>query len=313
MARLEPIPSLDEALQRFQVWLKHERRMSPYTVRNYLAALNDFSAWLLPRDLRENWHSLDPAWLRQYAISLHSKLSRRTIRNRFSALQGFFRYTMSQGWVQQHPCADLVLPKPPRKLPVYLSVQQMKDLLQAPLSLQTNGRISTRVAWQDRAILELCYGGGFRISEVIQLTWADIDLHEGVVRVIGKGNKERWCLVGRLCVHALQQYRAVRPEHGPPGAWVFPGKQGGHLSARGVQARLKQYLREAGLPADLSPHKLRHSYATHLLDAGADIRVVQELLGHVSLSTTQIYTHVSLERLRQAHRQAHPRAQSTSD
>ena len=309
MARLEPIPSLDEARLRFDAWLRNEKRMSPYTIRNYLAALHAFAAWLEQQNLQDTWLSLNPRVLREYTITLQSTLSRRTVHNRFSAIKRFFHYAMAQGWVSQNPCADLMLPKLPRTLPVYLTVNQMKALLQAPLVLQQNGRIDSVVAWQDRAILELCYGGGFRISEVIQLTWGDVDLHEGVVRVIGKGNKERWCPVGKLCVHALQQYRAVRLERDGLGSFLFPGKRGGHLSARGVQARLKRYLLEAGLPADISPHKLRHSYATHLLDAGADIRVVQELLGHVSLSTTQIYTHVTLERLRQAHRQAHPRAQ----
>lgn len=308
MVLLQPIPELNAAIARFDAHLRWEKRMSPYTLRNYSAALHAFERWLIQEESVDRWFCLELRDVRNYLIELQSELSRRSIHNRFSAIKSFYRYAMGQSWVSRNPCSDLILPKLEKKLPVYLTVEQMKRLLSAPMELQESGRISSFVAWQDRSLMELLYGGGFRISEVVRLEWRDVDFRQGIVRVLGKGNKERICPVGKLCIHSLTQYRAVAMNEAELAAHVFPGKQEGHLAPRVVQNRLKRYLDQSGLPKDITPHKLRHSYATHLLDAGADIRVVQELMGHVSLSTTQIYTHVTLERLKNAHRQAHPRA-----
>ncbi len=308
MARILPLPDFHTAISHFDTYLRWEKRMSPYTIRNYAAALSSFEQWLKNRDNLDSWHNLELREIRHYLIFLQNDLSRRSIHNRFSAIKSFYKYALGQSWVIKNPCMDLTLPKLEKKLPIYLTVEQMKSLLHAPSEMMESGRVSPYVAWQDRCLMELLYGGGFRISEVVQLQWRDIDLRNAVVRVLGKGNKERICPVGQLCIHTLNQYRSVATEIGNLSSFVFPGKKEGHLNARIVQARLKGYLQHAGLPSDITPHKLRHSYATHLLDAGADIRVVQELMGHVSLSTTQIYTHVTLERLRTAHQQAHPRS-----
>ncbi len=225
-----------------------------------------------------------------------------------SALKSFFRYLLKQGQVESNPCQGLSLPKIDKKLPVYLTLEQMKQLLEAPLQTARDNPEKALQAWRDRAIMEVFYGGGLRISEVVGLNWQDVDLHNGVARVFGKGRKERICPLGKLCIEVLRQYRHLLSQNGYTGDAVFTSNQG-RISVRSVQLMLKKYLEIAGLPMDITPHKLRHSYATHLLDKGADIRVVQELLGHVSLSTTQVYTHVSMDRLRKAHQQAHPRAE----
>jgi len=308
MARIEPIPDLRFAISHYDTHLRWEKRMSTYTLRNYHAALCAFAAWLEAVELIENWSVLELREVRNYLIHLQKELSRPSIHNRFSAIKSFYRYALGQSWVARNPCTDLMLPKLEKKLPVYLTVDQMKRLLLAPNELMESGRVPHLIAWQDRAVMELLYGGGIRISEVVGLQWRDIDWHQSVIRVVGKGNKERLCPVGGLCIRVLRQYQSLASDAGMLGSLVFPGQKEGHLIPRTVQSRLKRYLIHAGLPVDITPHKLRHSYATHLLDAGADIRVVQELMGHVSLSTTQIYTHVTLERLRTAHRQAHPRS-----
>ena len=299
---------MTQAIGTFEAYLRFEKRMSPYTVRNYIAAVTAFRLWLETQSVEE-WGKVDSRTVRKYLIELQQLLSRRSIHNRFSALKSFFRYAQQQGWVASNPCTGLSLPKMEKKLPVYLTLNQMTDLLSAPEKMQSAGRIDAFTAWQDRAMMELLYGGGLRISEAVSLKWTDIDFTDAVVRVLGKGNKERLCPVGKICIEVLRQYRHVSFESNGISEFVFPGPNHGHLYPRRIQQRLKLYLSHAGLPADITPHKLRHSYATHLLDEGADIRVVQELLGHVSLSTTQIYTHVTLERLRAVHQQAHPRAE----
>jgi len=310
MAFLQSIPEFSDAAEQFLRYLQLERRMSVYTVRNYRQSLLDFGEWLTHFDQATDWHNLELKTLRAYLIHLQPTLSRKTLHNRFSALKSFYRFALGKSWVIRHPCNDLVLPKLEKTLPVYLTVDQMKALLLAPNKMMESGRINPFVAWQDRALMELLYGGGFRISEVVQLRWRDVDLVRGVVCVLGKGNKERLCPVSKLAIFSLRQYQSVAADQGQLGEMIFPGKDHSHLYPRTVQARMKRYLQYCGLPMDITPHKLRHSYATHLLDAGADIRVVQELMGHVSLSTTQIYTHVTLERLRAVHQQAHPRSGS---
>ena len=225
MAQLQPIPSVREAIAHFDAHLRWEKRMSPYTLRNYASALESFEQWMKENNLEDNWFDLELRDVRNYLIHLQKTLSRKSIHNRFSAIKSFYKYCLGQEWVQKNPCADLMLPKLEKKLPVYLTVDQMKRLLMAPMELMKSGRVAAVTAWQDRSIMELLYGGGFRISEVVQIQWRDIDFERSIVRVVGKGNKERICPVGRLCIHALEQYRAVWVNHSELSAFVFPGKQ----------------------------------------------------------------------------------------
>ena len=201
----------------------------------------------------------------------------------------------------------LVLPKLPKNLPKFLTETQIAELLKMPARALEQALISEEEFTRDTAALETLYGGGLRISELCGLTVARIDFAAGTLRVLGKGNKERIVPVGKIAMRALQeQVNSLADAEGR--AFVFPGNRGGALSPQTIQHRLKKYLKLAGLPMDITPHKLRHSCATHMLEHDADLRLVQEQLGHVNLSTTQIYTHVTLARLKKAYKKAHPRA-----
>ncbi len=299
--------SLEKA---FRDYLESERRLSKYTVRNYTAALRDFVNWLEENRESRGLTEVGSKDVRAYLIFEQKRIGRRSIHNRFSALKAFYKFCQLRFQHKENPCLGIALPKLEKKLPLYLTLAQMQSLLLAPEKRQQSGGTSAYEAWQDRAMLELLYGAGLRISEAVALRWSDVDFGASLVMVIGKGNKERMCPVGQICVHTLRQYQHASNSEGKVSEFVFPGTDEGHAYPRVFQKRLKTYLEMAELPSDITPHKIRHSYATHLLDEGADIRVVQELLGHVSLSTTQIYTHVSLERLKAAHLQAHPRSES---
>ncbi|TVR49859.1 MAG: tyrosine recombinase XerC [Puniceicoccaceae bacterium] len=284
---------------------------SAYTLRNYSGALRRFLGWLAAD--AGGSAAPDPAavtsrLLRDYLIELQRSHARRTLHNHASALRGFYRFWAREGRLRGDPFAGINLPKLDRPLPRFLTETQVEALLDMPQRLLENGTIEPARAWRDRVVLELLYGAGLRVSELVGLNYGHLDLAEGVARVKGKGGKVRLCPLGRL---ATEVVRFFRKHHAPatgPGDPVVVGPKGGRWGARQIQYLLKHYLGLAGLPADLTPHKLRHTFATHLLDRGADLRLVQELLGHASLSTTQIYTHVSLARLREAHRKAHPRA-----
>ena len=184
----------------------------------------------------------------------------------------------------------------------------MEALLLGPQRLLDNESIDGFTAWRDRLIMELLYGAGLRVSELCGLTYGGVDFSAGSARILGKGGKERVCPLGEVCMAVLKRWRENYAPDTSAHAWVVTGAAGRKVAPREVQLLLKRYLQLAELPADITPHKLRHSYATHLLNAGADLRLVQELLGHANLSTTQIYTHVSVARLKEVHRQAHPRA-----
>jgi integrase/recombinase XerC len=184
----------------------------------------------------------------------------------------------------------------------------MKLLLNGPQRLLDNEAIEPHLAWRDRLAMELLYGGGLRVSELVALNHGAIDLESGVARVLGKGQKERLCPLGRVAIAVLKKFRADFAPHATPESAVLVNADGTRMNVRAVQLMLKRYLALAELPLELTPHKLRHSYATHLLNAGADLRLVQELLGHAQLATTQVYTHVSMARLQEIYAKAHPRA-----
>lgn len=293
----------------FADFLHKERRYSAHTLRNYRQSLVDLVAWL-----RGTGRTGDPLAAltareaRDFVIESQRRLDRRTVHARVSGLRALYRYWQRQGRVRTNPFVALPLPRLERRLPRFLSEEQMRRLLEAPGRLQGEGAIDAFTAQRDLLLLELLYGGGLRVSELVALTFAQIEDDSGVARIVGKGRKERVCPLGEGAMVRLRSWRDG-PRRGSAGAervLVRPG--GAAMTAREVQGLLKRYLAAAGLPADASPHTLRHSYATHLLNAGADLRVVQELLGHARLATTQIYTHVSGARLREVYDRAHPRA-----
>ncbi len=304
-------PLQPEAVQvpAFLNFLTTERRYSEYTVRNYSQALSEFFRHL--RNAQRwtgNLRAVTRAHIREYAIELQRTHSRRTLHNHASAVRSFFKYLLRHKVVEASPWAGVVLPKLPKSLPKFLTEEQMRTLLAAPEARRSAGKIGEREALRDRLCLELLYGAGLRVSELVGLNYGDVTWEEGVIRVRGKGNKERICPVGAVALEVLRAFNerfAMGADLTTP---VITDDRGRRVTARTVQALMKACLAQAELPMDLTPHKVRHSFATHLLSRGADLRTVQELLGHSSLSTTQIYTHVSLARLREAHKKAHPRA-----
>lgn len=294
----------------FLLHLEKERRLSPRTVRNYGQAIRALAAWLKEQGWDGDFCSVRPAAIRRYLLAAQDKgWDRRTLRLHFSGLQTFYKYLRRQGLAETNPLTGQSLPRLEKKLPQFLTENQMKKLLGGPERMLHRDAIEAFQALRDRLALELLYGGGLRVSEVVGLNHGDIDLGEDMAKVLGKGGKERYCPLGKVAMAVYRSYRerfAIGQGREAPVLTTSPG--GGRVTTAAVQKMLKVYLREAELPLDLTPHKLRHSFATHLLDRGADLRVVQELLGHASLSTTQVYTHLTVARLKEAHRLAHPRA-----
>jgi integrase/recombinase XerC len=299
----------------FGEFLAMERRYSRYTLRNYRQAFEDFYRWLVERGAWANGFDALTArdlrdWVieRQRGIGALSALDRRTLHNHASGLRAFFKFWLKRGRVRRNPLIGVPLPKLEKRLPKFLTEEQMKLLLTGPQRLLQNETLDAFSAWRDRLAMELLYGGGLRVSELVQLNYGQIDFASGVARVMGKGRKERLCPLGTVAVSVAKKFRdEFAANQGFDGA-VLVNPDQSRMTMRAVQLMLKRYLALAGLPLDLTPHKLRHSYATHLLNAGADLRLVQELLGHASLATTQVYTHVSVARLRDIYNKAHPRA-----
>jgi len=223
----------------------------------------------------------------------------------FSALRTFYQFLAARKGLRRNPLREVQLPKIDKKLPLVLTRQQIEELLAAPARVAKNRAAPGWMPLRDVAIMELFYSSGLRLSELAALDVADVDLYTESVRVFGKGRKERICPVGLPALEAISRYRAAANVHSGP---LFINKGRRRMSTRSIWLILKRYLRHTSIPISISPHKLRHSFATHMLDRGADLRSVQALLGHASLSTTQIYTHVTVERLKKAYAEAHPRA-----
>ena len=295
-----------------QPWLDHlalERRYSRYTVRNYRQAFEDFHRWLRRSGLATRpFDGLVTREIRDFVIEAQHRYDRRTLHNHVSGLRAFYRHWMRLGRLTRNPFTGVALPKMEKRLPKFLTEKQADALLEAPTRLLDTEGADPFVGWRDRLVLELLYGAGLRISELCSLNYGMIDVSEGVARVMGKGNKERVCPIGAVAKAVLVRFRdEFAPAKGADDA-VIVDAGGQRLTPRTLQLMMKRYLAQCGLPMDLSPHKLRHSFATHLLDRGADLRLVQELLGHARLTTTQIYTHVTIARLKDIYKHAHPRA-----
>ncbi len=323
MPETKPQPKADPQVRRFLDHISVERGVSSHTRRNYEQVLTEFCRWHeQEKQSAPDWKRLQRDDFRAYLRHLgRQDLKRATIQLRFSALRSFFRHLRREGVVESLPIKNLSLPKMERRLPSFLTRQQMLNLLAAPLqSLQAEagnssargpGRpLSMKVAMRDVALLETIYSCGLRVGEICGLRVEDMDWKEQVIRVSGKGRKERIVPIGEPALKAIQEYwqclKSV-PAGGNP-VFQMDSSKGQPMNRTQIARRLKKYLVQAGLDPKLTPHKIRHSYATHLLDAGADLRSVQELLGHAHLVTTQVYTHVTTERLKNAYQKAHPRA-----
>ena len=317
-----------EALRAFIRSLE-ARDTSPETRRSYAATVGGYLAWLEAHDA--DWRSPSRTVLRAFLAEISAGHARASVAQRMAALRSFHRYVARAGVAPGDPWGAVATPRLPRRLPRVLEVEQVERLIAAAdedLATGGAGQSSTArdpdlaraLALRDRAIVETAYAAGLRISELAAADLGALDLRRGEIRVMGKGRKERIGLLGRPAREALRAYldegrpelerRAGTDTSGDASisTAVFLNHRGAPLGVRGLRFRLDRLCRLAGLPEGVSPHTLRHSFATHLLDGGADLRVVQELLGHESLATTQVYTHVSPARLRDAYREAHPRA-----
>ncbi len=281
------------------------RNLSEHTIAAYRRDLGQFELFLtdMARDEKPTSRHFTPATVRRFVAALAaSKYARRSVQRKLAAVKSFARYLVSRKILETNPTAGLSAPRPEKRLPSFLTRREIDLLFDTPPE-------DKPADLRDRAILELLYSTGLRLSELVGLTKGRVDLSSGLVRVMGKGGKERLVPVGRAAVAAIERYLAAREDvprgRGEP---LFTNGRGERLSGRTVQRMVSRRLGQVSEARQLSPHVLRHTFATHMLNAGADLRAVQELLGHASLSSTQIYTHVSTERLKKIYRKSHPRA-----
>ncbi len=307
------------ALHNFLHYLTNERQASTHTTDNYQRDILQFADMVLVGS--QNWQSVGTDQARQFVIKLQEKqLARNSILRKISSLRSFFRFMLREEIVDKNPFVGLASIKKEQNLPKFMTINEIDSLSAIPKAYWNkaiNDKTTKDVdsahfaTARDTALIEIIYSGGLRISEAIGLNLEDCDLISDIMKVKGKGKKERICVIGKPAAKALRQYlrmRTLRTENERPNAPLFVNRFGTRLTPRSFQRNLKSYLIFAGLPPDLTPHKLRHSFATHLLDAGADLRAVQEMLGHKNLSTTQIYTHVSAAKMKDTYKKAHPRA-----
>ena len=297
-----PKPPKDRHVEAFLDALDAERNLSARTILNYQHALTLFRASGNP----PAWRDCKAEHFRAFLFRLMKEgAARATVRLHFAALRTFYKVLTERHGFPENPLKEVQLPKAERKLPVVLTVAQVDALLNAPFKAGPSPKAPKWLPARDAAIMELFYSSGLRLQELAGLNLADLDPYSETVRVLGKGRKERICPVGSQALAAIARYQQeANVVTGP----LFISKLRKRLSTRNIAAMLENYVLLAELPRGITPHKLRHSFATHLLDNGADLRAVQSLLGHASLSTTQIYTHVSVERMKKAYDSAHPRA-----
>ncbi len=291
-----------QALARFRDFLEGVRGASPHTIRAYQGDIGDFLVFL--QEEGRLLAQVDRIEMRRYLAHLKGKgLSPSTLGRKVASLKAFFRFLLQEGFLEQDPAVALRTPRKPRRLPRLLTEEEVTRLLEAPLPRDFFGI-------RDKAILEVLYSTGVRVGELTRLRKADLDLARGVGKVLGKGRKERLVLLGRPARKAVKEWlrerESLRRRLGKVEGWLFLGHKGKGLSTRRIAQILEKAAALAGLSCRVHPHLLRHSFATHILNRGADLRIVQEMLGHSSLAATQIYTHLGLDRLREIYRKAHP-------
>ena len=302
---------MEHLIQQYADHLRNERSVSPHTLRNYLSDLTQFQHFLIDRELclrggkTVDARKVDIHVVRAYLAALTKSCKKSSVGRKLAALKGFFRYLVATHQIEKDPLLLIHSPKQDKPLPKFLSVDDIFQLLGGI-------KIKNPLDVRDRAMLEVFYSTGVRVSELVGLSWSDVDFQLGITRVLGKGSKERIVPIGEVALQALRDYSVeVRKR------WnlsckgenpVFLNNRGGRITTRSVARLVEKHLRAAGIPVKVSPHGLRHTFATHLLNSGADLRVIQEMLGHASLSTTQRYTHLNLDQLTAVYDKAHPRA-----
>lgn len=299
--------SLAENIDRFATWLSVEKGYSVNTLDSYLRDLREFEAFI-EEDVAVD--AVDSRMVRAYVYSLNGKNKSSSVARKLSALRTFFRFLVREQIVEQDPLTGISTPKQSKYIPVFLSVDEVFCLMESPND-------GDNFAARDRAILEMLYSTGMRVAELVGLDMNRLDFNTGMVRVIGKGNRERLVPVGNPALAALEQYLPqrsqlaqvkVKRDGQAEKEAVFLNSRGARLTTRSVERLVKMYAQRVGIATRVTPHALRHSFATHLLEMGADLRSVQELLGHVSLSTTQKYTHLNVDHLMEVYDRSHPKA-----
>lgn len=286
-------------IDKFIGYLKIEKNASEHTIINYSVDLRDFGNFLG----NINIESVDYLVLRRYLAHMRDKnYSKRTVARKLASLRSFFRFLYKEGYIKTNPASSIATPKLDKKLPIFLDTDEVVKLIEAPGEKDFAGL-------RDKAILETLYSTGIRVSELVRLNIDNIDFISGVIKVFGKGKKERIAPIGDKALRAIRSYIDKRKANDPADRKaVFLNKDGARLTDRSIRRMLLKYIKRTALREGISPHTLRHSFATHLLNRGADLRSVQELLGHMNLSTTQIYTHVTTRRMKEVYDKAHPRA-----
>jgi integrase/recombinase XerC len=301
---------VEDLIQQYAEHLRNERNVSAHTLRNYLSDLAQFRQFLIDRELcldakTINLRNVDIHVVRGYLAALTKDRKKSSVGRKLAALKGFFRYLVANRQIDKDPLLLINSPKQEKPLPKFLSVDDVFQLL-------GNIKPDSALDIRDRAVLEVFYSTGIRVSELVGLNWSDVDFELGIVRVLGKGSKERIVPIGKMALDALRDYSVeVRKKWNLPCKGenpVFLNNRGGRITTRSVARLVEKHLKEVGIPVKVSPHGLRHTFATHLLNSGADLRVIQEMLGHASLSTTQRYTHLNLDQLTAVYDKAHPRA-----
>ncbi|MFA5182729.1 MAG: tyrosine recombinase XerC [Syntrophales bacterium] len=312
------ISTLEEAIKSFAVHIEMERNLSPQTCRSYLSDLKDFSGFVEGRQLdgisldKKDIADFDQLHLRMYLANLYKrKLQKASIARKLAAMNTFFRYLMREGIIRVNPLATVSAPRKDLLMPRHLSVDEVFDLLGDRFADDVKGM-------RDRAILEIFYSTGIRLSELTALNREDVDFEQALIRVRGKGRKERIVPIGIPALRTLKDYQGKKASSGKDGCPddskgpLITGRNNERINPRTVERIVDKYMRMSGNQKKISPHALRHSFATHLLDAGADLRSIQEMLGHESLSTTQRYTAVSVGRLMDIYDKSHPKARGGS-
>ena len=285
-------------IDKFLNYLTIEKNYSAHTVNNYKADLGEFRDFLDSRGGKDI-KGIDYFLLRKFLSVLNDKkLSKRTISRKISTLKSFFKFVLRENLVKNNPAASLIYPRLDKPLPNFLTEKEVKNILELPKGDEL-------MSLRDKAILEFLYSSGARVSEMVSLKRTEVDLIGGIVKVKGKGNKERLLPLGEPAVMSIKSYLDKRTDTNRA---LFVNKRGTALSDRGVRNIIYKYIKKASLALKVSPHTFRHSFATHLLNRGADLRSVQELLGHSSIATTQVYTHLTIDSLKNVYQKAHPRA-----
>lgn len=295
---------MEKEINKFLDYISIEKNYSNYTKDNYLEDLNDFLSFLKSEEINK-WRDVDYAIVRLYLRKMYDKkYSKKTIARHISTLRSFFKYLLKEDIISNNPMTLISNPKQDKKLPTVLNYEEVEEILNIPDK-------NTDIGLRDALILELLYSSGIRVSELVSITTDNINKNKKTIKILGKGNKERYVLYGSKCAELIDQYIYSSRENligNKSHKYLLVNKDGNKLTTGGIRYILERVLKEGGVKLKISPHTLRHTFATHLLNNGADLKSVQELLGHENLKTTQIYTHVSNDRLRGVYLHTHPRA-----